>query len=201
MKMKFIGIKIESPRIEKFILQSLSILIILSLVGIQVILMPVGAQITDDTAVSIVSDASDLGDKSFRPNPINIKVGDTVTWTNYDSTHHTVTERNFDEPSKSISASTEKEKGPIVRIVDEIITNISYNLNNLIGNRENNSSPDFDDNSQLSSNSSESIDNVSSFNSGILETGDTFRFTFQEFGTYEYYCTIHPGMIGKVVVS
>jgi plastocyanin len=34
--------------------------------------------------VSIVSGASTLADKAYSPNPINVKVGDTVTWTNDD---------------------------------------------------------------------------------------------------------------------
>lgn len=40
---------------------------------------------------SIVPGASTMGDKAFSPNPLNIKVGDNVTWTNDDSTVHTVT--------------------------------------------------------------------------------------------------------------
>src|SRR5439155_2762821 len=43
-----------------------------------------------ETKVSIVSGASTMGDKAFSPNPVNIKVGDTVTWTNDDSQPHTV---------------------------------------------------------------------------------------------------------------
>ena len=41
--------------------------------------------------VSIVEGASTLADKSWSPNPINVKVGATVTWTNDDSQAHTVT--------------------------------------------------------------------------------------------------------------
>jgi plastocyanin len=32
-----------------------------------------------------------MGDRAFTPNPVNIKVGDTVTWTNNDDIFHTVT--------------------------------------------------------------------------------------------------------------
>ena len=31
--------------------------------------------------------------------------------------------------------------------------------------------------------------------------GATFEFTFEEAGTFDYYCAIHPGMTGKVVVE
>jgi|SRR5215212_4148503 len=43
------------------------------------------------TKVLIVPGAGTLGDKGFSPNPINVKVGDTVTWTNSDNMEHTVT--------------------------------------------------------------------------------------------------------------
>ena len=43
------------------------------------------------TKVLIVQGAGTLGDKGFSPNPINVKVGDTVTWTNIDNMEHTVT--------------------------------------------------------------------------------------------------------------
>jgi plastocyanin len=43
------------------------------------------------TKVLIVPGAGTLGDKGFSPNPIHVKVGDTVTWTNVDNMEHTVT--------------------------------------------------------------------------------------------------------------
>ena len=39
-----------------------------------------------------------------------------------------------------------------------------------------------------------------SFNSGTLNNGGTFSFTFKEAGTYDYYCSIHPSMKGKIMV-
>jgi plastocyanin/intracellular septation protein A len=47
--------------------------------------------VAGETKVFIVPGASTLGDKGFSPNPINVKVGDTVTWTNSDNMEHTVT--------------------------------------------------------------------------------------------------------------
>lgn len=41
--------------------------------------------------VSIVKDAAEMTDKAYQPNPINIKVGDTIMWINRDSEMHTVT--------------------------------------------------------------------------------------------------------------
>jgi plastocyanin len=73
--------------------------------------------------------------KSFSPNPIEVKVGDTVTWTNDHHEGHTVT-----------SASSE-------------------------------------------------------FNSGDIQPGQTFRHIFDKTGSFDYYCIIHPSMVGKISVS
>lgn len=94
-------------------------------------------------SVSIVSGASTLTDTAFQPNPVNIKVGDTVTWTNDDNTIHTVIEGNP-------STGEDVEGG---------------------------------------------------FASDILGPGVTFEYTFNQTGTFEYYCNLHPNMVGTVVVS
>jgi plastocyanin len=44
--------------------------------------------------VSIVPEATGLEDKAYQPNPIKIKVGETITWINNDISIHTVTEGN-----------------------------------------------------------------------------------------------------------
>ena len=51
----------------------------------------VSAQQSGGSKVSIVEGASTMADKAFDPSPANVKAGDTVTWTNNDSTPHTVT--------------------------------------------------------------------------------------------------------------
>jgi amicyanin len=43
-----------------------------------------------------------------------------------------------------------------------------------------------------------SIDGV--FRSKALDTDEAFSYTFSKAGTYDYYCSIHPKMTGKVVV-
>lgn len=50
--------------------------------------------VTDIKNVSIVSDAGELEDKAYQPNPVQIKAGETIIWTNNDLTTHTVTEGN-----------------------------------------------------------------------------------------------------------
>jgi amicyanin len=39
------------------------------------------------------------------------------------------------------------------------------------------------------------------FKSKPLDTDETFAFTFTEPGTYQYFCGLHPKMVGKVVVE
>jgi hypothetical protein len=39
-----------------------------------------------------------------------------------------------------------------------------------------------------------------SFNSGVLDPGTAFRFTFKSTGTYRYRCRIHPFMHGTISV-
>jgi plastocyanin len=72
----------------------------------------------------------------FTPTEINVEVGDTVIWTNNDSTKHTVT---------SVAAG--------------------------------------------------------GLNSGELAPGESYQKTFTESGTFEYKCSIHPSMTGRVVVA
>jgi amicyanin len=39
------------------------------------------------------------------------------------------------------------------------------------------------------------------FRSGALDTNDTYSFTFTKPGTYKYFCTLHPQMVGTIVVT
>lgn len=39
-----------------------------------------------------------------------------------------------------------------------------------------------------------------SFKSGSLNQGETFSFTFNTPGSYTYFCSIHPNMLGSVIV-
>jgi plastocyanin len=42
---------------------------------------------------------------------------------------------------------------------------------------------------------------VDLFNSPPLNTGDRFKFTFEEAGGYNYYCSFHPWRVGVVTVK
>jgi plastocyanin len=39
------------------------------------------------------------------------------------------------------------------------------------------------------------------FDSGALDTDDSYSFVFNAPGTYEYFCAVHPHMTGKVIVK
>jgi len=39
------------------------------------------------------------------------------------------------------------------------------------------------------------------FRSGALDTGDSYSWVFNTPGEYEYFCALHPQMLGKIVVS
>lgn len=39
------------------------------------------------------------------------------------------------------------------------------------------------------------------FDSGNLPSGKTFSYTFSTTGSFKYYCVIHPGMKGVVIVN
>jgi plastocyanin len=90
--------------------------------------------ITDEEKV--VSIVANSGSNPYNPNPIEVRVGDTVTWINDDSSAHTVTSSN-----------------------DSI------------------------------------------FDSDIMRRGEAFSFTFDNVGEYPYFCTLHPSMVGTVVVT
>lgn len=76
-----------------------------------------------------------ISGNKFNPAELTVDVGTTVTWSNSDSTTHTVTASG------------------------------------------------------------------GAFSSGNLKSGQNFGYTFNEPGTFDYGCTIHPDMKGKVVVK
>ena len=87
--------------------------------------------------------SSPSNDKFYDPDPINVAMGATVTWTNDDTTLHTVTSGS---PESGAASGSE-------------------------------------------------------FDSSYLAASKTFQHAFASAGTFDYYCTLHPFMVGKVVVS
>jgi plastocyanin len=150
------------------------------------------AQDSGTTEISIVSDASRLTNTAYQPNPINIRVGDTVEWINDDSAPHTVTERNRSDSSSSDGSDDDKpDSGIFEKIIDEIVTNIEVNIRNNLGGGGD------DDNNSIIGDSPSSAE----FDSGLMQTGERFSYTFNNPGTFEYYCAVHPSMVAEIDVS
>jgi plastocyanin len=100
-----------------------------------------GASGGDSVTISPGSSVPSNG-KFFVPETMTVSKGTTVTWTNKDTTLHTVT-----------------------------------------------------------SGSAESGNSGTEFDSSYLAAGKTFQHQFNTAGTFDYYCTLHPYMKGKVVVT
>ncbi len=45
------------------------------------------------------------------------------------------------------------------------------------------------------------VETTGKFHSAALDTDDKFSFTFTQAGTFDYFCSLHPHMVGKVVVT
>ena len=45
------------------------------------------------------------------------------------------------------------------------------------------------------------VSDSGAFRSGALDTGESFSFKFDRPGTYRYACSIHPRMVGTIVVQ
>ena len=46
-----------------------------------------------------------------------------------------------------------------------------------------------------------SVDKAAPFKSPALDTGDKYTFVFAKPGRYKYFCSIHPHMVGTIVVK
>lgn len=154
------------------------------------------AQDSNTTYISIVSGAFRLTNTAYQPNPINIKLGDSVIWANDDSSTHTVTVR--DQPATNNRSDDNSDLEIVGKIRNELVSNIAINIRNALSNLgvigETRESTDISSSDQTPASSIE-------FDSGIMQPGQTFKHTFYEAETFEYYCTVHPAMIGKIVVS
>lgn len=44
-------------------------------------------------------------------------------------------------------------------------------------------------------------DGKSELDSGVMTTGQSYSYTFDSTGTFEYFCSLHPNMVGTVTVT
>jgi plastocyanin len=45
------------------------------------------------------------------------------------------------------------------------------------------------------------VEKKTTFRSKALDTDDSYSFTFATAGTFDYFCGLHPHMVGKVIVN
>jgi plastocyanin len=45
------------------------------------------------------------------------------------------------------------------------------------------------------------VEKTKAWRSPALDTNDTYSHTFDQPGTYEYFCGLHPQMVAKVIVT
>ena len=166
----------------------------------------------------------------FSPNPLHVTPGTTVTWKNSDYAGHTVTSVNSlcNGPHMTIQVATDiKSVDPTV-MVRTSLTGVTYAK--LAQNQpyaEENVNADvrrlvYEAYVSPSSKSFEVVvsegvghntysvqkgvqvsgcDVGSIFDSGVIPSTKTFEFTFLNTGNYNYFCTIHPWMMGQVIVE
>lgn len=113
----------------------LSVLLVAAAVGAVYTAMA-GDMPTTQVAAAPAANTISIKSFSFHPTLLVVKAGTKITWTNYDSTPHTVTSADKRFPS-----------------------------------------------------------------SGGLDTGDQYSFKFDKPGNYLYFCSLHPMMVGKIIVQ
>lgn len=166
----------------------------------------------------------------FSPNVLNVAPGTTIIWKNLDSTSHTITsvDNRCNGPHFTIEVDTDNRKvDPIVMVRTSFTETIyaklaqyqPYATDNVIAPirklvYEAYVSPtakSFEvvvvEGIGRNTFSVHKTVNVSGcdvgslFDSGIIKPDTTFEFTLSNAGNYNYFCTIHPWMMGQIVVT
>lgn len=166
----------------------------------------------------------------FSPNPIDVPLGTTVTWNNADLTTHTVTSVNSicNGPHLTIQVATDtRQVDPTVMIRTSLTQTTYAKLAQDQPYEEENVNADvrrlvyeayvspaaksFEivvlegiGHNTFSVQKTVQVDGCSVgsvFDSGTIQPGKTFEFTFSNAGMYNYFCTIHPWMMGQVIVG
>jgi plastocyanin len=111
----------------------------------------------------------------FGPPSVRVHVGDTVTWTNAFSEAHSVT-FNTGAPQLDLD--------PLIPLPPD----------NQLGANSVVFFPSFPG-------ATPPYTGTGFFHSGLLNQGQAFSMTFATAGTFPYFCVLHPGMTGQVIVE
>lgn len=166
----------------------------------------------------------------FSPNPLHVMSGTIVTWKNKDYDSHTITSVNSlcNGPHMTIQVTTDIKKVDPTVMVRTSLTGVTYaKLAQVQPYAEENVNADvrrlvYEAYVSPSAKSFEVIvmegighntysvqkevqvsgcDVGSVFDSGVMQSQKTFEFTFAAAGNYNYFCTIHPWLMGQVIVE
>jgi plastocyanin len=146
------------------------------------------AALTKDTAQAGASspDVQEAGVAEFGPKEIDIKQGDSVTWT-IDGAH-TI---SFNTPADAKTFITKSADG-------------GYHVNMKAAAPSNSPGQPADPSASPLIDAG-AWDGTTFLNSGFIASSGSpsyqYKVTFSKAGTYNYECIVHPGMGGKVVVS
>jgi len=166
----------------------------------------------------------------FSPNPLTVIPGTTVTWNNLDSVSHTITSVNSqcNGPHFTIQVQTDNLDVDPTVMIRTSLTQVTYAklaqyqpfaADNVIAPIRklvyeayvSPASKSFEvvvvEGIGKNTYSVKKTVNVSGcdvgslFDSGIIPSEKKFEFTFSTPGNYNYFCTIHPWMMGQVIVG
>jgi len=161
----------------------------------------------------------------YIPENITVPLGSTVTWWNNDSMAHTVSTLQgaaavFDSgvrnPGTTFSFKFTVQGvypyycmiHPFMRGNVTVVSNstVSVEIRNLAFSPSNitvkiGTSVTWYNNDTVAHTVTAFSTAPQSFNSGIVNPGGTYSFTFTQTGAYAYYCQIHPFMLGNVTVT
>lgn len=125
---------------------SMALAVSLAAVLVGLLAVPAPAAFAATIDADIVPGALNKSTDAYSPNPIEANVGDTVVWTNKDSTLHTVSSGTSSDPTHIFG--------------DDASGNPKY-----------------------------------------IGPNQKYEFIFEEEGEFPYFCTLHPAMMGTVLVG
>ncbi|HEY7032485.1 MAG TPA: cupredoxin domain-containing protein [Thermomicrobiales bacterium] len=199
------------------------LLVVVPLLMTMLLVAPVSRPSLPRVAAQGDTASVEIQDFQFSPATLEVTVGTTVTWTNAGNAPHTVTSDD------GVFDSGQLSNGQTFSFTFDQVGTFAYHCNihpqmtAQIVVKEAAAAPpgkavsikDFQFSPASRSvivgttvtwtNTGDAPHTVTSddgvFDSGRIEPGDDFSFTFDQVGTFTYHCAIHPRMKGKIVVK